>query len=90
MGRQPPPGRMPDAIAVRREGIDDLLHQFPHRQVLLDKGYLGLRQDHPDQAVTPLQKADTICPPEVHEARERARHQHSPQRFPVGHVLADN
>ncbi|MEW1914512.1 transposase family protein [Kitasatospora sp. NPDC085895] len=84
------PGRMHDATAIRGEGIDDLFRRFPDIQVLLDDGYLGLRRDHPGQAVTPPRKANKICPPEVHEARERDRHQHSSQRIPVEHALADH
>lgn len=84
------PGRMHDATAIRGEGIDDLFRQFPNVQVLLDDGYLGLRRDHPGNAVTPPRKANKICPPEVHGARQRARHQHSSQRIPVEHALADH
>lgn len=84
------PGRMHDATAIRGEGIDDLFRQFPAVEVLLDDGYLGLRRDHPDKAITPPRKPNKISPPEVHEARERARHHHSSQRIPVEHALADH
>lgn len=84
------PGRMHDTTAIRGEGIDGLFHQFPGTQVLLDDGYLGLRRDHPGQAVTPPRKANKISPPEVHQARERTRHEHSSQRIPVEHALADH
>ncbi|MEV8100782.1 transposase family protein [Kitasatospora sp. NPDC085879] len=84
------PGRMHDATAIRSEGIADLFRQFPGIQILLDDGYLGLRRDHPGQAITPPRKANKICPPEVHEAREQARHEHSSRRIPVEHALADH
>ncbi|WP_189308756.1 transposase family protein, partial [Streptomyces albospinus] len=84
------PGRMHDATAARDEGIGVCFQHFPDVKVLLDDGYLGLRRDHPGQAVTPPRKANKISPPEVHEARERARHQHSSQRITVEHALADH
>ncbi|GAB7187431.1 DDE superfamily endonuclease [Kitasatospora sp. Ki12] len=84
------PGRMHDATAIWSEGIDELFSQFPKVQVLLDDGYLGLRRDHPGKAVTPPRKPNKIAAPEVHETRERARHEHSSQRIPVEHALADH
>ncbi|GGY11093.1 hypothetical protein GCM10010299_13930 [Streptomyces tanashiensis] len=47
------PGRMHDATAARNEGIAVCFQHFPAVEVLLDDGYLGLRRDHPGQAVTP-------------------------------------
>jgi hypothetical protein len=41
------PGRMHDQSAVRTEGIDDLLDQFPTVWAQGDNGYRGLRNDHP-------------------------------------------
>ncbi|MFE5833739.1 transposase family protein [Streptomyces sp. NPDC056508] len=84
------PGRMHDATAIRGEGVDELFRRFPEVHVLLDKGYLGLRRDHPGQAITPPRKANKICPPEIHAAQERARHHHSSRRIPVEHALADH
>jgi hypothetical protein len=56
--------------------------QFPAVAVLLDDVYLGLRRDHPGQAITPPRKPNKVSAPEVHEARERARHEHSSQCIP--------
>ncbi|MFE5511646.1 transposase family protein [Streptomyces sp. NPDC056529] len=86
----PRPGRMHDTTAIRGEGIDELFRHFPEVHVLLDKGYLGLRRDHPGQAITPPRKVNKICPPEIHAAQERARHHHSSRRIPVEHALADH
>lgn len=58
--------------------------------MLLYDGYLGLRRDHPGKAVTPPKKPNKIAAPEVHEAREQARHNHFSQRIPVEHALADH
>ncbi|MGC5567856.1 transposase family protein [Streptomyces sp. FR-108] len=84
------PGRMHDATAARNDGIAVCFQQFPDVQVLLDDGYLGLRRDHPGQAVTPPRKGNKISPPEVLEARRRARHSHSSKRITVEHALADH
>jgi hypothetical protein len=58
-------------------------------KVLLDNGCPGLHRDYSDQAVTPPRKGNRISPPEVHEARRRARHRHSSKRITVEHTLAD-
>lgn len=84
------PGRMHDATAARNDGIAVCFQQFPDVQVLLDDGYLGLRRDHPGQAVTPPRQGNKISPPEVLEARRRARHRHSSRRITVEHALADH
>ncbi|MFH9298814.1 transposase family protein [Streptomyces sp. NPDC017520] len=84
------PGRMHDATAARNEGIGTCFQHFPDVEVLLDDGYLGLRRDHPGQAVTPPRKGNKISPPEVLEARLRARHRHSSKRITVEHALADH
>lgn len=84
------PGRMHDATAARNEGIGTCFRHFRDVEVLLDDGYLGLRRDHPGQAVTPPRKGNKISPPEVLEARLRARHRHSSKRNTVGHALADH
>ncbi|MEE1813390.1 transposase family protein [Streptomyces sp. BE133] len=84
------PGRMHDATAARNEGIGTCFRHFSDVEVLLDDGYLGLRRDHPGQAVTPPRKGNKISPPEVLEARLRARHRHSSKRISVEHALADH
>ncbi|MFH9297759.1 transposase family protein [Streptomyces sp. NPDC017520] len=84
------PGRMHDVTAARNEGIGTCFQHFPDVEVLLDDGYLGLRRDHPGQAVTPPRKGNKISPPEVLEARLRARHRHSSKRITVEHALADH
>lgn len=84
------PGRMHDATAARNEGIGNCFQHFRNVEILLDDGYLGLRRDHPGQAVTPPRKGNKISPPEVLEARLQARHRHSSKRITVEHALADH
>ncbi|MFI5705439.1 transposase family protein [Streptomyces xanthochromogenes] len=84
------PGRMHDTTAARNEGIGVCFQHFPDVEVLLDDGYLGLRRDHPGQAITPPRKPNKIALPHVHAAREEARHRHSSKRITVEHALADH
>lgn len=63
----------------------DLLPALSRRQGPPGLGCRGLHRDHPGQAVTPPRKG----PPEVHEARRRARHRHSSKRISVEHALVD-
>ncbi|MFD9787577.1 transposase family protein [[Kitasatospora] papulosa] len=84
------PGRMHDVTAARNEGISTCFQHFCDVQVLWDDGYLGLRRDHPGQAVTPPRKGNKINPPEILEARLRGRHRHSSKRITVEHALADH
>ena len=41
------PGRMHDQTALRTDGIDHLLEQFPDVRAEMDAGYRGLHRDHP-------------------------------------------
>lgn len=61
------PRRIHDVTAVRTEGIDACFRHFPDVEVLLDEGCLGLRRDHPDQALTPPRKPNKSALPEFHE-----------------------
>lgn len=84
------PGRMHDATAARNEGISVYFQHFPDVEVLLDDGYLGLRRDHPGQAITPPRKPNKSALADVHERWEQARHGHSSDRITVEHALADH
>lgn len=84
------PGRIHDATTARNEGIGLCFQHFPEVEVLLDDDSLGLRRDRPGQALTPPRKGNKISPPEVFEARQRARRRHSSKRIIVEHTLADH
>ncbi|MFJ5221119.1 transposase family protein, partial [Streptomyces sp. NPDC088354] len=84
------PGRMHDATAARNEGIAICFQHFPDVEVLLDDGYLGLRRDHPGQAITPPRKPNKSALADVHERWVRDRHSHSSDRITVEHALADH
>ncbi|WDV34240.1 transposase family protein [Streptomyces sp. AD16] len=67
------PGRVvPDRPGLRLRTLADVFAYAPV-QVLRDGGYLGLRRDHPGQAITPPREPDEIALPRVHAAGE-ARH----------------
>ncbi len=82
------PGRMHDQTALRTDGIDALLEQFPDVRCEMDAGYLGLRRDHPDQVSTPPKKPAKDAAPEVTGAYEQARYAQSSQRICVEHAIA--
>ncbi|WP_176735584.1 transposase family protein [Actinacidiphila rubida] len=84
------PGRMHDVTAARNEGIAICFQNFPDVEVLMDDGYLGLRRDHPGQAITPPRKPNKSALPRVHARWERDRHAHSSDRITVEHALADH
>lgn len=82
------PGRMHDQTALRTDGIDDLLNQFPDVQAEMDAGYRGLRRDHPAQVSVPPLKPGTNAAAEVIQAWDRARHAQSSRRICVEHAIA--
>jgi hypothetical protein len=84
------PGRMHDMTAARNEGIAICFHNFLDVDVLMDVGYLGLRRDHPGQAITPPRKPNKSALPQIHARWERDRHAHSSDRITVEHALADH
>lgn len=84
------PGRMHATTAARNEGIAVCFQQFPEVEVLLDDGYLGLRRDHPAQAITPPRKPRPGALPGRVGQWERDRHGHSSDRITVEHALADH
>jgi len=82
------PGRQHDQTAVRTEGIDDLLDAYPDVTFLVDSGYRGLANDHPDQVIAPPLKPRKDAPPKEIAAYETARKTQSSQRIPAEHAIA--
>jgi len=82
------PGRMHDQTAVKTEGLDDLLHQYPDVKLLVDSGYRGLANDHPDQVIAPPRKPRKNATPDQVAAYEAARKAQSSQRIPAEHAIA--
>ncbi len=84
------PGRMHDQTALRTEGIDDLLQQFPGVEGEFDSGYRGLHNDRPEQVSVPPKKPAKDAGPEILEAYGQARHTQSSTRICVEHAIADS
>jgi hypothetical protein len=82
------PGRMHDQTAVRTEGIDELIEQYPEVTFLVDSGYRGLAKDHPDQVIAPPLKPKQDATAEQVAAYEAERKAQSCQRIPAEHAIA--
>ena len=80
--------RMHDQTALRTDGIDHLLEQFPDVRAEMDAGYRGLHRDHPDQVSVPPKRPAKGAAPEAMAAWEQARHAQSSARICVEHAIA--
>ena len=79
---------MHDQTALRTDGIDHLLEQFPDVRAEMDAGYRGLHRDHPDQVNVPPKKPAKDAAPEAITAWEQARHAQSSARICVERAIA--
>jgi hypothetical protein len=83
------PGRMHDVTAMRTEGIEDLLRQYPDVHALVDSGYQGLARDFPDQVSAPPKKPPKDATETQRAEYNTARHAQSSQRICVEHSIAE-
>jgi DDE superfamily endonuclease len=84
------PGRMHDQTAVRTEGIEALLHQYPTVTARVDTGYRGLAKTFPDRVCAPpLPPAKDASDEEV-AAYKQARNRQSSGRICVEHAIAEH
>jgi hypothetical protein len=83
------PARMHDVTALRTEGIEDLLQQYPQVKTHVDSGYQGLARDYADQVTAPPKKPGKTTDDTQHAAYETARHAQSSQRICVEHAIAE-
>nr|ACY06305.1 transposase [Streptomyces flaveolus] len=70
------------------------------RDILAHQLFTGVSRQHlacsveelaePWQAITPPRKPNKLALPQVHAAREEARHRHSSKRITVEHALTDH
>jgi hypothetical protein len=68
------PGRMHDQTAVKTEGIDEPIEQYPDVKVLVDSGYRGLANDHPDQVIAPpASRGRTAQPTRSQPTKQRVK-----------------
>jgi hypothetical protein len=82
------PGRMHDQTAVKTEGLDDLLGQYPTVKFLVDSGYRGLANEHSDQVIAPPHKPKKGASPEQIAAYQAVRKAQSSQRISAEHAIA--
>jgi hypothetical protein len=83
------PGRMHDVTALRTEGIEDLLQQYPKVKAKVDSGYQGLARDFPDQVSAPPKKPPKAADDTQRAEYNTARHAQSSQRICVEHAIAE-
>jgi hypothetical protein len=83
------PGRMHDVTALRTEGIEDLLRQYPTVKAKVDSGYQGLARDFPDQVSAPPKKPPKDADDTQRAEYNTARHAQSSQRICVEHAIAE-
>jgi hypothetical protein len=79
---------MHDVTALRTEGIEDLLRQYPTVRVRVDSGYLGLARDFPDQVSAPPPKPAKDATDSQRTEYNIARKVQSSQRICVEHAIA--
>ncbi|MFD4144215.1 transposase family protein [Streptomyces sp. NPDC058572] len=84
------PGRMHDQTAVKTEGIQDLLEQYPQVKAKADAGYRGPAKLFPDQVQAPPLKPKKDAPPQDTAAWEKARKQQSSEWICVEHANAEH
>jgi hypothetical protein len=83
------PGRMHDVTALRSEGIEDLLRQYPKVRAKVDSGYQGLARDFPDQVSAPPKKPPKDASEAQRAEYDIARKAQSSQRICVEHTIAE-
>jgi hypothetical protein len=83
------PGRMHDVTALRTEGAEGLLRQYPEVTAEVDSGYQGLARDFPAQVSAPPKKPGKNAPPDDLTRWEQQRHTQSSARICVEHAIAE-
>ena len=64
---------MHDQTALRTDGIDHLLEQFPDAQAEMDTGYRGLHRDHPAEVERAAKEPARRRPPRGDSGLGQAR-----------------
>jgi len=80
---------MHDATALRTEGIEDLLRQYPTVTAHVDSGYQGIARDFPDQVTAPPKKPRADATLEERANWEKDRKTQSSTRICVEHAIAE-
>src|SRR5215469_14892868 len=80
---------VPGQPALRTEGIEDLLRQYPDVAAEVDSGYQGLSRDFPAQVSAPPSKPGKNAAAGETARSEQQRHQQSSARICVEHTIAE-
>lgn len=83
------PGRMHDVTALRTEGIEDLLRQYPNVRARVDSGYQGLARDFDGQVTAPPKKPPKDATETPLAEYHTTRKTQSSQRICVEHAIAE-
>jgi hypothetical protein len=83
------PGRMHDVTALRAEGVEDLLRQYPKVRARVDSGYQGLARDFGEQVSAPPKKPPADATDAQRAEYDIARKAQSSQRICVEHAIAE-
>lgn len=83
------PGRQHDVTALRTAGVEDLLHQYPQVEALVDSGYQGLARDFGDQVTAPPKKPRKDAAAAELAVYQDTRKAQSSQRICAEHAIAE-
>jgi hypothetical protein len=81
---------MHDQTAVKTEGIEELLRDYPTVMARVDTGYRGLAKAIPDRVCAPPPKPSKDAPAEQIAAYKQARTRQSSGRICVEHAIAEH
>jgi hypothetical protein len=79
---------MHDQTAVRTEGFDPLIEQYPQVKFLVDSGYHGLTKDNHGQVAAQPPKPKKHVSAEQVAAYEASRKAQSSQHIPADYAIA--
>ncbi|MCW2639820.1 MAG: hypothetical protein JWP76_2126 [Dactylosporangium sp.] len=80
---------MRDVTALRAEGVEDLLRQYPKVRARVDSGYQGLARDFGEQVSAPPKKPPADATDAQRAEYDIARKAQSSQRICVEHAIAE-
>lgn len=83
------PGRQHDQTALKTEGIEDLIVQFPLVELSLDSGYRGLAKIDPARVIVPPLKPGKDAAAEGIATYQLERRHQSSERICVEHAIAE-
>ncbi len=83
------PGRIHDQTAIKSEGINGLLADYPDVAIEMNNGYRGLARDYPGQVTAPPKKPRKNAAEAETQTWREARHAQSSSRICVEHGIGE-